>query len=101
VRRCERVYVTYSPAGGNVKTYSPKPGKFKSTRNNLVRSDVENNRRWLRKWAREKGALVVDIGGDPNKAPGDYGPFYGMERESLYNNWADQGVDVVQFDPGF
>ena len=88
----------------------PDPGAsgFGTARGNGPRSksvladprDVNANRQWLRYWAKDRGALVVDIGHDPGR-PGDTGPFYGVERRSLYNNWTDGDVTVVQHDPGF
>jgi len=50
--------------------------------------------------AARDGALVIDIGHDPAR-PGDTGPFYGVERRSLYKNWTSDGVTVVQHNPGF
>jgi RHS repeat-associated protein len=85
-------------AGGNVKTYEPE--NFRSSPGNVDRRDVEANREWLRYWAKDRGALIIDIGHDPAR-PGDTGPFYGVERRSLYGNWAGSGVTVVQHDPGF
>jgi RHS repeat-associated protein len=83
-------------AGGNVKTYTPK--NFRSTPGNVNRLDVEANREWLRYWAKDKDALVVDIGHIPGAAS-NRSPFYDVERRSLYDNWS--GTDIVQHDPGF
>jgi RHS repeat-associated protein len=83
-------------AGGNVRTYTPK--NFRSTPGNVNRLDVEANREWLRYWAKDKDALVVDIGHIPG-AEGNRSPFYDVERRSLYENWS--GTDIVQHDPGF
>jgi hypothetical protein len=60
--------------------------------------DVEANREWLRYWAKDKNALIVDIGHIPND-PGNRSPFYDVERRSLYENWS--GTDIVKHDPGF
>ncbi len=83
-------------SGANVKTYEPK--NFRS-RDNLNPKDVEANREWLRYWAKDKNALIVDIGADPLN-PTDLGAFYGVESRSLYKNWAGN-VEVIQFNPGF
>jgi RHS repeat-associated protein len=83
-------------AGGNVKTYNPR--NFRSTPGNPNSMDVEANREWLRYWAKDKDALIIDIGHIPGKAD-HVSPFYEVERRSLYKNWS--GVDTVQHDPGF
>jgi RHS repeat-associated protein len=85
-------------AGGDVKTYNPR--NFRTTPGNIEPKDVAANRSWLKYWAKDRNALIVDIGYDPAK-PGVAGPFYGVERASLYKNWASDGVDVVPFNPGF
>jgi hypothetical protein len=85
-------------AGGNVKTYEPR--NFRTTPGNVNPLDVKANREWLSYWAKDKDALIIDIGEIPGGTPGQ-SPFYNVEQRSLYNNWKDQGIDVVPFDPGF
>ncbi|MBL4884916.1 MAG: hypothetical protein JKY95_10320 [Planctomycetaceae bacterium] len=45
---------------------------------------LEANRSWLRYWAINKNAKVIDIGGVKGIGNGD---FYGMELRSVYKNW--------------
>jgi RHS repeat-associated protein len=67
-------------AGANVKTYDPV--NFRSKPGAVNPKDVEANRQWISYWAKDKKALVVDIGHDP-KAPADSSPFYDVERRSF------------------
>jgi hypothetical protein len=62
------------------------------------RSDLEANREWLSYWAKDKNALVIDIGSDPAD-PARVSQFYEVEKRSVYKNWP--GIDVVKYDPGF
>lgn len=80
--------------GGVVRTYNPR--NFRSTDGAVDSADIEANRAWLRYWAKDKGALVVDIGDDPRTDL--ISPFYEVEKRSLYHNWMS---DVVRYDPGF
>jgi hypothetical protein len=65
--------------GFDVKTYNPK--KWRSTRIFTERKDMERNRSWIRYWAKEKSAQIVDVGYDVlRKKKSD---FYEMERRSL------------------
>jgi Pretoxin HINT domain len=73
--------------GFDVRTYKP-------------RSDpptLDANASWLRYWAKEKGAQVVDIGPVPKAGPGDKSPYYEMEQH-LLKLW---GTKVFNHDPGY
>jgi RHS repeat-associated protein len=82
-------------AGANVKTYEPRNFRSKTS---LNPKDVEANREWIRHWAKKKGALVVDIGNDPDPTTTP-SAFYEVEKRSL-GRWAAD-VDVVKYNPGF
>ncbi len=82
-------------AGANVKTYEPRNFRSKTS---LDPKDVEANREWIRYWSKKKGALVVDIGNDPDPTTTP-SAFYEVEKRSL-GSWAPD-VDVVKFNPGF
>jgi hypothetical protein len=78
-----------------VKTYEPRNFRSKTS---LNPKDVEANREWIRHWAKKKGALVVDIGNDPDPTTTP-SAFYEVEKRSL-GRWAAD-VDVVKYNPGF
>jgi hypothetical protein len=92
--RVGRVADAVRAMGGKVKTYTPR--NFRSTPTHLEPKDVEANREWLRYWAKEKDALIIDIGPDPADVT-NWGPFYSVERRSI-DRW---GPDLVTHDPGF
>ncbi|MFA6445372.1 MAG: RHS repeat-associated core domain-containing protein, partial [Sterolibacterium sp.] len=75
--------------GFKVQTWNPK--NFDNLSN-----PMEANRSWLRYWAKDKGAPVIDIGQGSVPTRSD---FYDMELRSVYEKWQD--VNVIKWETGF
>jgi len=65
-------------AGGHPVTYNPRNWS------GMNRNSLEANRSWIRYWAKDKGATVIDIGRQPTPRPSGPSPFYGLENSSLH-----------------
>ncbi len=79
MRRVDAVANMVNEAGGSAVTYAPRNWS------GLSRNSLEANRSWLRYWAKDKGATVVDIGRQATPRPTGPSPFYGVENRSLHN----------------
>jgi hypothetical protein len=80
MKRVNAVAKMVNNAGGEAVTYEPR---------NLTgasRNSLEANRSWIRYWAKEKGATVIDIGRQATPRPTGPSLFYGIENRSL-NRW--------------
>lgn len=77
-------------AGYEVRTYKPRPSNIRTLRNEL-----EANRSRLRYW-RDVGAQVVDWGTDPSRLDNP-SLYYGMENQSIYENWGYRYVIRYQW----
>jgi hypothetical protein len=78
MKRVESVGRMVDSAGGQAVTYLPRNW------NGVTRNAKEANRSWLRYWAVEKQAPVIDIGRQLTPRP--FGPsmMYGLENRSLH-----------------
>ena len=77
MKRVKAVANMIDNAGGASVTYAPRNWTGAS------RNSLEANRSWIRYWAGEKGATVVDIGRQSTPRPFGPSPYYGMENRSL------------------
>ena len=66
--------------GGRPVTYAP--GKWTG----LTRNSPEATRRWIRYWAKDKGATIIDIGRQPTVRPLGPSPRYRTENR-FRNRW--------------
>ena len=80
MRRVNAVANMVNNAGGRAVTYAPRQWS------GLNRNSLEANRSWIRYWAKDKGAPVIDIGRQATPRPTGPSPFYGIENRSL-NRW--------------
>jgi len=80
MRRVGAVSRMVEKAGGRSVTYAPRNWS------GLNRNSLEANRSWIRYWAKDNGATVIDIGRQPTIRPDGPSPFYGLENRSL-NRW--------------
>ena len=80
MRRVNAVSRMVEEAGGAPVTYAPRNW------GGMNRNSLEANRSWIRYWALDKSAPVIDIGRQPTPRPLGPSPFYGIENRSL-NKW--------------
>ncbi len=80
MKRVNAVASMVDKAGGQSVTYAPRRW------NGMSRNSLEANRSWIRYWAKDKGATVIDIGRQSTPRPFGPSPFYGIENRSL-NRW--------------
>jgi hypothetical protein len=80
MRRVNAVSNMVNRAGGRSVTYNPRNWS------GMNRNSLEANRSWIRYWAKDKQATIIDIGRQPTPRATGPSPFYGIENRSL-NRW--------------